>query len=160
MQDAAAEQAPEPGWWQPEVSAISLFSEDLAASTRFYQDQLGLPLVHQDETSRVFQVQNLVLNVLAVASAAELVEPGAVAAADAGSRFQLSVWVEDVDAVCAQLTERGVTLATTPRDRPWGMRTATFLDPSGHSWEVASPVPAAGQASIGADASAVGDGSA
>ena len=40
------------------------------------------------------------------------------------------------DAVCAQLRERGVALLTGPRDRPWGMRTATFVDPAGHSWEI------------------------
>ena len=51
------------------------------------------------------------------------------------SRFQLSVWVADVDAVCAQLRERGVVL-NGPVDRPWGMRTANFVDPAGHGWEV------------------------
>jgi len=52
----------------------------------------------------------------------------------------MSLWVEDVDAVYAQPAKRGVQLLTGPRDRPWGMRTATFVDPAGHSWEVAQRI--------------------
>jgi uncharacterized glyoxalase superfamily protein PhnB len=48
-----------------------------------------------------------------------------------------------VDAVCALLEQRGVTLLTGPVDRVWGMRTATFTDPDGHSWEIAQELPQA-----------------
>jgi uncharacterized glyoxalase superfamily protein PhnB len=51
--------------------------------------------------------------------------------------MQLTLEVDDVDAVCAQLAERGVTLLNGPLDRPWGVRTATFRDPAGHVWEIA-----------------------
>jgi len=77
------------------------------------------------------------LNLLLVSAAQQQVEPAAVASREAGSRFQLSIWVEDVDAVCAVLQQRGVELLTGPTDRGWGRRTATFVDPAGHSWEVA-----------------------
>jgi lactoylglutathione lyase len=60
-----------------------------------------------------------------------------------GSRLQLSIWVEDFDAACALLEQRGVTLLTGPIDRAWGMRTATFTDPDGHSWEIAQELSAA-----------------
>ncbi len=60
-----------------------------------------------------------------------------VAAPDAGSRMQFTIGVEDVDAMCAQLAERGVTLLNGPMDRPWGVRTASFRDPGGHIWEIA-----------------------
>ena len=79
---------------------------------------------------------DLIVNLLRVENAEEIVRPGAVAPRNAGSRFQFSIWVDDVDAVCAELRKRGVTLLAGPLDRAWGMRTANFVDPAGHSWEV------------------------
>ena len=37
----------------------------------------------------------------------------------------------------AELARRGVTLLNGPMDRPWGVRTASFVDPGGHIWEIA-----------------------
>ena len=54
-----------------------------------------------------------------------------------GSRFQLTINVDDVDAICAELARRGVELLNGPLDRPWGVRTASFVDPGGHIWEIA-----------------------
>ncbi|WP_435808255.1 VOC family protein [Streptomyces antibioticus] len=45
--------------------------------------------------------------------------------------------MDDVDAMCKELTSRGVTLLNGPMDRPWGIRTASFKDPGGHIWEIA-----------------------
>ena len=94
-------------------------------------------MVFEDATSVCVKLSRLFANLLHVSAAQEQVEPGAVASRDAGSRFQLSIWVDDVDAVCALLEQRGVELLTGPTDREWGMRTATFVDPAGHSWEIA-----------------------
>ena len=58
----------------------------------------------------------------------------------AGSRFVLTLPVEDVDATCADLTARGVALLNGPMDRPWGIRTASFRDPAGYIWEIACPL--------------------
>ena len=119
------------------VSAISLFVEDLQAAKSFYRDVFGVDVVFEDETSVCVRFGRLFVNLLLVSAAQEQVEPGVVAGRDAGSRFQLSIWVDDVDAVCALLETRGVELLTGPTDREWGMRTATFVDPAGHSWEIA-----------------------
>ena len=48
-----------------------------------------------------------------------------------------TIQVDDVDAMCAELTARGVVLLNGPMDRPWGIRTASFRDPGGHIWEIA-----------------------
>ena len=32
----------------------------------------------------------------------------------------------------------GVELLNGPMDRPWGIRTASFKDPAGHIWEIAT----------------------
>ena len=117
-------------------SAISLFVEDLAAAKDFYTRVFEVPVLFEDATSVAVKFENLIINLLQVESAAEIVEPGAVASPDAGSRFQISIWVSDIEGVCEQLRKRGVKLLTGPRNRPWGMRTANFVDPAGHSWEV------------------------
>jgi uncharacterized glyoxalase superfamily protein PhnB len=52
-------------------------------------------------------------------------------------RFQLTLEVDDVDAMCDELRARGVELLNGPIDRPWGIRTASFRDPGGHIWEIA-----------------------
>ena len=117
------------------ISAISLFVEDVPAAKAFYEDVFGVETVFEDETSACVRFDGLFVNLLAVSSAGDQVE--VVASRDAGSRFQLSIWVDDVDAVCSTLEAKGVTLLSGPVDREWGMRTATFADPAGHSWEVA-----------------------
>ena len=60
-----------------------------------------------------------------------------VAAQDSGSRVQLTILVQDVDATCAEREDRGVQMLNGPMDRPWGVRTASFTDPGGHIWEIA-----------------------
>jgi lactoylglutathione lyase len=70
-------------------------------------------------------------------AAGEVIAPVAVASPGAGSRFLLTVWVDDVDAACAELANQGVDLLNGPVDRPWRMRTASFTDPAGHIWEIA-----------------------
>jgi catechol 2,3-dioxygenase-like lactoylglutathione lyase family enzyme len=122
------------------VGAITLFAEDLAGTAAFYRDVLGLSAVSEDEESVAFDFGNTLINVLVSSSASELIGPAPVGDRVAGSRFQLTVWVDDVDAVCAQLKKHGVALLSGPVDRPWGHRTAAFTDPAGHVWEVAQPL--------------------
>jgi catechol 2,3-dioxygenase-like lactoylglutathione lyase family enzyme len=123
--------------WPKRIGAITLFVEDLAAARSFYLDVFGLPVMFEDADSVVFSIGNTVINLLAATAVPELIEPAAIAARDAGSRFQLTVDVDDVDAVCARLAGLGVRLLNGPIDRPWGVRTASFVDPGGHIWEIA-----------------------
>jgi lactoylglutathione lyase len=119
------------------VSAITLFVDDPQRSKSFYQDVFGLSPIYEDEDAAAFGFENLIVNLLKIPAARDLIDPGFVADAEAGSRFQLTVWVDDTDAVCADLTKRGVKLLNGPVDREWGMRTASFTDPDGHIWEIA-----------------------
>lgn len=119
------------------ISAMSLFVEDLQKAKSFYQEVFDVPVVFEDDVSVAVQFDNLIINLLQVSQAHTLIDPGVVAGRESGSRFQISIWVDDVDAVCSDLEQRGVTLLTRPTDREWGLRTATFTDPGGHSWEVA-----------------------
>lgn len=125
------------GTWPGRISAITLFVEDLAAAKQFYREIFGLPVMFEDPNSAVFDFGNTIINLLAVSEAHELIEPASVATLEAGVRVQLTITVDDVDAVCAELARRGVALLNGPMDRPWGVRTAAFRDPGGHVWEVA-----------------------
>ena len=119
------------------VGAITLFVEELEASKMFYQDVFGLSVAFEDEDSAVFDFGNTIINLLKIAAAHDLIEPGAVADREAGSRFQLTIWVDDANTACAELEARGVTLLNGPMNRAWGQRTASFTDPAGHVWEIA-----------------------
>ena len=123
------------------IGAITLFVEDLDRAKAFYQDVFGLSMVFADDDSAVFKLDNTIINLLRTTEAHGLIEPATVAGPEAGSRFQFSIWVDDVDAVCAGLAERGVALINGPVSRPWGMRTAAFADPGGHIWEIAQELP-------------------
>ncbi|MGW2335741.1 VOC family protein [Streptomyces sp. NPDC001685] len=123
--------------WPGKISALTLFVEDLEATKRFYRDVFRLPVTYADDDSAVFDFGNTVINLLRSTAAHELIDPARVAEPDAGSRLQLTLPVDDVDAMCKELAARGVTLLNGPMDRPWGIRTASFRDPGGHIWEIA-----------------------
>ena len=123
--------------WPKEIFAITLFVEDLQAAKQFYHRVFGLPVVFEDDNSAVFKIGNTLINLLKTAAAQALVEPAQVAGREAGSRAVFTIQVDDVDAMCAELTSRGVELLNGPMDRPWGVRTASFCDPGGHIWEIA-----------------------
>ena len=125
------------GSWPGPISAITLFVEDLDAAKKFYREGFGLPVAFEDDDSAVFRFKNTLINLLKINAASELIEPAAVAAPQSGARSQLTIEVDDVDAMCEELTSRGVKLLNGPVDRPWGVRTASFSDPAGHIWEIA-----------------------
>jgi len=125
------------GSWVKGIAAITLFFEDLDAAKQFYQNVFGLPVTFQDDDSCVFKFGDTLVNLLKVAAAPELIQPARVAGLESGSRFVFTLEVDDVDAMCAQLVARGVELLNGPMDRPWGPRTASFMDPGGHIWEIA-----------------------
>jgi len=123
--------------WVRQPTALTLFVDDLAATREFYLRAFEQPVLFEDPDSVVFKLGDLLVNLLSTSAADELVSPAAVGSPAGGARFAITLSVDDVDAVCAVLTERGVDLLNGPIDRPWGVRTASFRDPSGHVWEIA-----------------------
>lgn len=123
--------------WATGIGAITLFTEDLAASRDFYQRVFERDPIFEDDDSAAFKLGSTIVNLLRVTAAPELIAPAAVASPDAGSRMQLTIEVDDVDAVCDRLASHAVKLLNGPIDRPWGPRTAAFRDPAGHIWEIA-----------------------
>lgn len=122
------------------IGAITLFVEDVPRAKEWYQRAFGLSLAYEDESSAVIKFDNTLVNLLQRSEGHALIGPAPVAAADAGSAFQFTIWVADVDAACAELSTRGIELVNGPMDRAWGQRTACFADPDGHLWEVAQTI--------------------
>jgi catechol 2,3-dioxygenase-like lactoylglutathione lyase family enzyme len=123
------------------MGAVTLFVENPRRSQSFYEEVFELSAIYEDEDSAGFKFDNTIINLLGMPAARELIDPEAVASREAGSRFQLTIWVDDTDAVCAELASRGVELLNGPMNREWGMRTASFTDPDGHIWEIAQKLP-------------------
>lgn len=119
---------------QNSVNVISLVAEDLAGTSSFYEEVLGLPRIFEDEHMVLFRFDNIMISLRDVSEAAEMIAPATIASPEAGSRSLMAVFVDDVDGACTELAQRGVPLLNGPIDRPWGMRTATFADPAGHIW--------------------------
>ena len=124
------------------IGAITLFVEDLPRARSFYRGVFGGPVLYEDENSAVFGFGVTVVNLLDQHAAGDLVETGAGTGRGSGPRFVLSIWVDDVDTIVAELQRRGVALFSGPIDRDWGKRTAGFTDPDGHIWEIAQDIPA------------------
>jgi catechol 2,3-dioxygenase-like lactoylglutathione lyase family enzyme len=119
------------------VGVITLFQKDLDQAKEFYSAVFGKTPDFDDANSATLHFDNTIINLEKESAARDLIAPAPVAAQDAGSRAVLTIWVDDLDAACAELAEHGVTLINGPINRAWGTRTACFADPGGHIWEVA-----------------------
>jgi catechol 2,3-dioxygenase-like lactoylglutathione lyase family enzyme len=126
------------------MNVITLFAEDLAATKAFYQSVLGLEVLGEETNefgpSVVFKLGDIMINLAHVTAGPDFGAPDAVAARGEGARVVFPVRVADVDEACAELARLGIPLLDEPRDRPWGIRCASFIDPAGHIWEIASDI--------------------
>jgi len=125
--------------WEKKIGAMTLFVPDLDRARQFYQDVFGLDAQPVDDDTTMLRFRDMYL-FLHTAAAAQEQLPEILDEARKGVG-QFAIIVGDVDAVCSELTGRGVTLLSGPTDRPWGMRTVTFADPGGHIWEIAQEIP-------------------
>lgn len=106
---------------------VHLPVRDLRASTAFYRDTLGFELGYEDE--RMVELSEVGI-VLDQAEGGQSIGGGVI----------VGVQVDDVDAVCAALTLRGLELDPPPEDRPWGVRNFYVTDPDGHQIEFEQPL--------------------
>lgn len=129
--------------WTKDIAAITLFTEDTERSKAFYRRFFDLEPEFEDENSAMFRLANTILFVTRSTQAPEMIAPVEVGKPGNGPRHVFAIIVEDVDAVCAELTGKDVPLINGPEDRSWGMRTANFQDPDGYVWEIAQELPQA-----------------
>jgi catechol 2,3-dioxygenase-like lactoylglutathione lyase family enzyme len=113
-------------------AAPQLRTTDLAASIRFYTEVLGLELA--------FEHGGFYAGLRAGATIIHLKH---VDAPDPSIRFvadggHLHLWLEaeDVDAVAARATAKGVALVAPPHDTAWGTRECVLRDDQGHTLHI------------------------
>lgn len=111
-----------------------LYYADLPRAMAFYEDVLGLTLAIDQGWSKIYQV-----------TASGYV--GLVDEAHGSHRahpvkpVQICMRVADVDAWCAYLIGRGVTIVKGPKDVPaLGIRVIVFDDPEGYQVEIQSVI--------------------
>jgi lactoylglutathione lyase len=126
--------------WEKQIGAINLIVGDLERSKVFYREVFGLPLQHEDEDTAMFRFKDTYV-FLQRGSAQQVAPAGDVLGLAETGVGQFVIIVDDVDAVRAELDDHGVAVISGPTDRDWGMRTLTFADPGGHTWEIAQELP-------------------
>ncbi len=130
------------------IDATVLFVHDLARCTTFYRDILGLQVVESDADSISFRLGNQYFLLLEVGAAARLLGEDTPLQIEGGPHGLLAAGVADVDTAYAELLAKGVTFRRPPTSQSWGLRTAHFVDPDGHLWEINQPIEATPQAQV------------
>ena len=92
--------------WPGGIPALTLFVEDLAVAKHFYREVFALPVFFEDDNSAVFNSGDTLVNLLKSTEAHDLIAPARVGSPDAGARFQLTLAVDDVDAMCRRADKR------------------------------------------------------
>lgn len=116
----------------PAPSLFILYVDSPAASAAFYADLLGQQPVEASATFAMFMLPSGVGLGL---WSRHTVQPAAPAA---GGGAELAFSVDDVDAVRADWTARGLPIAQPPVEMDFG-RTFVALDPDGHRLRVLKP---------------------
>jgi lactoylglutathione lyase len=126
--------------WEKRIGAINLIVGDLERSTAFYRQVFGLLLQHQDEDTATFRFDDTY--VFLQRGPAHQDDPSSEVRNLAQNGVgQFAIIVQNVDSVRAELDQHGVAPISGPADRDWGMRTMTFADPGGYTWEIAQELP-------------------
>jgi lactoylglutathione lyase len=127
--------------WEKQIGAINLIVGDLERSKAFYRDVFGLPPQHEDEDTAMFRFADTYVFLQRGAAHRDGASGDVLSLAQKGVG-QFVIFVEDVDAVYAELNQAQVATISGPADRDWGMRTLTLADPGGNTWEITQELPA------------------
>lgn len=118
------------------VEWILLVTTKYEQSKAFYEKTLGLPIVRDvpKEEFTQFQLGNAYLAVYGKGFVEKLL--GKQRIGTAGGAIYSFAETEDIDRDYQQLRDKGVQFIKAPETQPWGQRTAYFVDPDGHVWEI------------------------
>jgi catechol 2,3-dioxygenase-like lactoylglutathione lyase family enzyme len=126
--------------WQKQINAINLIVGDLERSKAFYQEIFGLPIQHEDADTAMFRFTDTYVFLQRGAAHQDGLSEDVLSLAQKGVG-QFVIFVDDVDAVHAELEKAQVATISGPADRDWGMRTLTLADPGGYTWEITQALP-------------------
>ncbi len=102
------------------VAHITIGVTDLKKSVSFFQEVLGLEKIGEWPSYAIFDIEGVTLGL----------EPKA--------KTEICFLVDDVDKTYRNLKDKGVEFVTEPKDRPWGVRDATIIDPDGNTFIIES----------------------
>lgn len=123
---------------KPQISIVTLGVSDLARSTAFYRDGLGLP-THGDFPGTTFFKLNGTW--LALFPREELASDAQVSSQGSGfTGITLAHNVSskaDADALLKEAEKAGAKIIKPAKDTDWGGYSGYFADPDGYLWEVA-----------------------
>jgi lactoylglutathione lyase len=118
-----------------------LFIADLERSKHFYCDILTFTLLFEDENSAGLEIGGDMLMLLEPDAQKDLLVGGPIGSPKGRAPMGVfNLFVDDVDAWFARLSEAGVEFLLEPQDRAWGRRTAHFSDPDGFVWEISKEI--------------------
>jgi len=126
--------------WTKQIGAINLIVGDLERSKAFYREVFGLSLQHEDEDTAMFRFTDTYVFLQRGAASQDGPSGDVLSLAQKGVG-QFVIFVDDVDAVSAELDQAHVATISGPADRDWGMRTLTLADPAGYTWEITQELP-------------------
>ncbi len=99
---------------------ITIGVSDLKKSVSFFQDVLGLEKMGEWPTYAIFDIAGVSFGL----------EPKA--------KPEICLFVDDVDKAYQDLKDKGLRFVTEPKEQPWGVRDATFVDPDGNKFVIES----------------------
>ena len=104
-----------------------LYTRDLAATAHFYEQVLGLPLVHDQGVCRIYRVSDDAFLGFCLRADASQHPSGVI----------FTLVTQDVDGWCAYLSAQGVVFETPPAHNPTYNIYHCFLrDPNGYLLEI------------------------
>ena len=116
-----------------------LYAADVEAALAFYRGALGLEVGYAwpPEGAPEFVVVRAGETSLGIASASA---PRDLLGLEVGDRprFELCLYVDDVDETIAHLRALGVRVLREPEEMPWGERMAYVADPDGNPVQIAA----------------------
>lgn len=119
----------------PLESFVILYHPDMPAARSFYEGKLGLELreVTYEWFVGYWISSKHEMTLCISSSPEECARWGAQ-----GKGVVVDFVVEDVDAAYQQLLNEGIQFVEPPTEKPWRLRTATFLDPAGYTLTITS----------------------
>jgi len=102
------------------IAHITIGVLDLKKSVSLFEDVLGLKKIGEWSNYAIFDIAGVSFGL----------EPKA--------KLQICLLVDDVDKAYKSLKEKGVKFVTEPKDQPWGVRDATFVDAEGNKFVIES----------------------
>lgn len=118
------------------IEWIILVTDRYQKSRSFYKDTLSLSVVRETPSEQFsqFKLGDCFLAIYGRKHMEKLV--GKKYIGKGGGAIYTLKEVENVDEYYVELKNKGVKFIKKPTTQPWGQRTAYFLDPDNHIWEI------------------------